>query len=145
MPHQSGSSVPDQSSCFSLQPPLQQVPCLQFRSPVSWYVSSISTVPDTLSRSGNTMTSRILCSHALLYLFTPTTCCSPWALAPFFGDCAVNHVRNGLRVSCSMVPPITDASSPHREHSYKGFPIPHALRFSHWGQTNPPGKRCLYR
>src|SRR5207237_9637594 len=84
-----------------------------------------STLPVSKSRPGLTMARRNLCSivQAALYFFSPSTRCSPNALAPFF--CVVthhiarNHTGKGMRVSWKIVPAVTEVWHPHAAHSHK--------------------------
>ncbi len=64
-----------------------------------------STLRASKSRPGRTIARRNLCSHihAVSYFFSPSTRCSPNALAPFFWvvshHIARNQTGNGVRVS----------------------------------------------
>src|SRR5437773_8117690 len=71
------------------------------------------------------MARRNLCSiiQAALYFFSPSTRCSPSALAPFFWvvthHIARNHTGKGMRVSWKIVPAVTEVWHPHPPHSHK--------------------------
>src|SRR5947199_8478062 len=112
--------------------------------------SSTSTLPVSKSRPGLTMARRNLCSivQAALYFFSPSTRCSPNALAPFF--CVVthhiarNHTGKGMRVSWKIVPAVTEVWHPHAAHSHKPR-TGHAFSDSQRGQRKPVGHRSRAR
>src|SRR6516162_6104315 len=97
------------------------------------------------------MARRNLCSivQAVLYFFSPSTRCSPRALAPFF--CVVTHhmARNqtgkGVRVSWKIVPAVTEVWQPQPLHSSNTPRTGHERSPPQRGQRNPSGHRSRAR
>src|SRR5713226_2303888 len=81
-------------------------------------------------------------------LFSPSTRCSPNALAPFFWvvthHMARNHTGNGVRVSWKIVPAATEVWHPHPAHSHRSR-TGHAFPDPQRGQRKPAGHRSRVR
>src|SRR5436309_7249002 len=97
------------------------------------------------------MARRNLCSiiQAALYFFSPSTRCSPSALAPFFWvvthHIARNHTGNGVRVSWKIVPSVTEVWQPQPAHSSSAPRTGHEWSPPHRGQRKPSGHRSRAR
>ncbi len=95
------------------------------------------------------MARRNLCSNVQApYLFSPSTRCSPNALAPFFRvvthHMARNHTGKGVRVSWKIVPAVTEVWYPHPAHSHRPR-TGHAFPDPQWAQRKPAGQRSRAR
>src|ERR1039457_5100524 len=97
------------------------------------------------------MARRNLCSHvqAVSYFFSPSTRCSPNALAPFFWvvthHMARNQTGNGVRVSWKIVAAATDVRQPQAAHSISTPRTGHDLPPPQRGQQKPVGHRSRAR
>ena len=85
-------------------------------------VSSTSTKPASVTRSGSTMARRSLCSSSQAVLYEPSPSCSQSCRAeiPFLwvatSHAAMNQIRNGKWVLCSAVPAVTEVCLRQRVH-----------------------------